>query len=144
MASRGLLWQLDEALSLPPFFHAVPHCKDLAGGTRTRLLSLRFGMGHCWLCLVFALVAAAPNYTEGDVPVAEVPVAHRWAPCLQDENPEPQEGRLVVPKFSTCMLRCAAQAMLGIVGTKPSTSLKLNAGREGKEDDPSPVAVGTF
>ncbi|XP_054845543.1 uncharacterized protein LOC129336465 [Eublepharis macularius] len=91
-------------------------------------------MGHRWLCL-FALVAAAPSYVGGDVSVTEVPVARQWAPCPQDENPEPQEGHLPVPKFSTCMLRCAAQAMLGIVRTKPSTSLKLNEGREGEDHE---------
>ncbi|KAL8184242.1 UNVERIFIED_CONTAM: hypothetical protein K2H54_010759 [Gekko kuhli] len=92
-------------------------------------------MGHCWVCLVFTLLAAAPSHMGGSVPVTEVPVARQWAPCLQDENPEPQEEHLVVPKFSTCMLRCAAQAMLGIVSTKPSTSLKLNEGREGEDHE---------
>ncbi|XP_077180467.1 uncharacterized protein LOC143831322 [Paroedura picta] len=92
-------------------------------------------MGHHCLCLVFALVAASPRYVGGDVPVTEVPVARRGAPCLLDENPDPQEGLLAVPKFSACMLRCAAQAMLGIVSTKPSTSLKLNEGREGEDHE---------
>lgn len=101
-------------------------------------------MGHCWLYLLSALVVVAPEYTRGVVPVTEVPVAHRWAPCLQDEDPEPQEGHLAVPKFSPCMLRCAAQAMLGIVSAKPSTSLKLNEGREGKRDDPLPVSGRTW
>ncbi|XP_048368434.1 uncharacterized protein LOC125441685 [Sphaerodactylus townsendi] len=92
-------------------------------------------MDHHWLCLLFALVTAASNNVGGDVPVTEVPVARRWAPCLQDENTELQEGPLAVPKFSTCMLRCAAQAMLGIVTTKPSTWLKLNEGREGEDHE---------
>ncbi|XP_034954301.1 uncharacterized protein LOC118075971 [Zootoca vivipara] len=90
-------------------------------------------MGHRWLALALILAAAAaPNRTAGNVPESEVP----GAPCPQEENPAAPSGEPhVAPRFSTCMLQCAAQAMLGMVGAKSSVSLKLNEGREGEDQE---------
>lgn len=89
-------------------------------------------MGCRWLGLVVVLVAAAPSHVGGDTAVTEVPTAHQQPPCLQDASPAPQDERHVQPRFSNCMLRCAAQAMLEMAATKSRVALKLNEGREGK------------
>ncbi|XP_061461617.1 uncharacterized protein LOC133374590 [Rhineura floridana] len=88
-------------------------------------------MGCRWLGLVFTLAAAAaPSCRGGGMPESEVPAA----PCPQGESLQEEEQHMM-PRFSTCMLQCAAQAMLGMVGAKATVSLKLNEGREGKEQE---------
>ncbi|XP_060614232.2 uncharacterized protein [Anolis sagrei] len=99
-------------------------------------------MGRCWLGLVFALAVAAPGCVGDDPPAAtEVTVTHTWTPCLEEEQEntaateEEEEERRLTPRFSSCMLRCAGQAMLRMVSTKKTISLKLNEGTEGEEHE---------
>ncbi|XP_063001882.1 uncharacterized protein LOC134412046 [Elgaria multicarinata webbii] len=91
-------------------------------------------MGPSWLGLMFALAAAAPpGCVGGDVPATGAPAP---APCPVDESTAaPEGGSRLVPRFSTCMLSCASQAMLEMVSAKSTVSLKLNEGTEGEEHE---------
>lgn len=75
-----------------------------------------------WFGTVLVVLATAPSCVGGDD-------THGEALC---ESPALSQEHHVTPRFSTCMLRCAAQAMLEMA--KSAVSLKLNEGQEGKGD----------
>ncbi|XP_042296057.1 uncharacterized protein LOC121915690 [Sceloporus undulatus] len=137
-ASPGLLELLDPAprpaFLLPLGAETLP--LDLHAAAAHGCLWPKNAMGGCWLGLVFALAVAAPSYMGGDTPDREATAAHTWAPCLQEESTAaPEEERRLTPRFSSCMLHCAAQAMLRMVSTKSALSLKLNEGSQGEEHE---------
>lgn len=76
-----------------------------------------------WFGTVLVVLATAPSCVGGDD-------THGEALC---ESPALSQEHHVTPRFSTCMLRCAAQAMLEMA--KSAVSLKLNEGQEGNEDE---------
>ncbi|XP_066467069.1 uncharacterized protein [Tiliqua scincoides] len=82
---------------------------------------------HCFGTVLAALVAACSSVGGDDTQVA---AAHLEALCESLALPGEHH---VTPRFSTCMLQCAAQAMLEMA--KSAVSLKLNEGREGDEDE---------
>ncbi|XP_053133675.1 uncharacterized protein LOC128337098 [Hemicordylus capensis] len=93
---------------------------------------------HCpargcrWLGLLLALLVAVPSCAGGDGTGASV--AQR-APCLQEESLVLQGEGPGAPRLSSCMLQCAARAMLEMAGAQSTLSLKLNEGREGEEHE---------
>ncbi|XP_007440957.1 uncharacterized protein LOC103059131 [Python bivittatus] len=95
-------------------------------------------MGHTWLILFLALGTALLGSDGGEELATEAP---RALCPLDDDLAASQEGELLVPRFSNCMLRCAShayqayRAVLATGSVKSTVSLKLNEGRQGAQDE---------